>query len=505
MTDSDSLASSEPPTPSTERSRAVPGGSRELIALALPLVLSNAFMTIQVTVDRVLLSHYGTLEVAAALPAVLLFWLPFALLQGIAGYATTFVAQYTGAHRPHRVGPAIWHGLHFSLVTGIGFLGLWVLAPWYVGLGGHDPQMTGLEITYFRCLCFAALPMLIVVTVSGFFSGRGESWVVLWINIVGTLVNVVLDIVMIPGLYGVPEMGIAGAGWATVAGSWASALVALGLFFRQKFRIEYATLSGWRPERELTIRLLRFGGPAGLQFMLDVMAFTVFTIFVARLGAAEAAATSIAITLNMFTFMPIFGIAMAVSILVGQRLGEDRPELAERSTYTGFRWAFGCMILVATVFVLFPETLVSLFATDGSGSGSSTKADVAFAEVAAVVPKLLIFIAVYSLADAANLVYAFALRGAGDTRFVTVVSFTLAWPVMVLPTIYIVNTGGNLYYAWGAASLYIMLLAGCCWLRFRGGKWKAMRVIEQGQPESEVGPPEVIGPAHPDSVPSTVA
>ena len=484
-----------------------PGYSRELLALALPLILGNAFMTVQVTVDRVLLSWYGTLEVAAAFPAVMLFWLPFGLLQGVAGYATTFVAQYTGAGRPHRVGPAVWQGLHFSLATGSLFLLLWAAAPWYVAVTGHDPRMQALEVTYFRCLCFSALPMLVVATISGFFAGRGDSWTVLGINAVGTLVNVVLDYLLIFGWLGFPELGIAGAGWATVGGAWVSAVVAGGLFLRTKYRAEFATLAGWRPERELFARLIRYGGPAGVQFTMDVLAFTMFTIFVGQLGTAAAAATSIAVTMNMFTFLPMYGMGQAVAILVGQRLGEDRPELAQRSTNIGFRWAIGYMAIVAAVFILVPGPIVAVFETDPASTtelAASGLEVVPWSAVAAVVPTLLAFIAVYSLADAANLVYACALRGAGDTKFVTLVSFGLAWPVMVVPTFLVVKYGGNLYTAWAFASLYLILVAGCCWLRFRSGVWKTMRVIEPGVPEVEPGPAEVIGPAHPDAVQETV-
>jgi len=482
-------------SPAGRPSRSLPGGSRELLALALPLILSNAFMTVQITVDRVLLSWYGPLEVGAAFPAVMMFWLPYGLLQGVAGYVTTFVAQYTGALRPHRVGPAVWQGLHFSLITGTLFLGLWLIAPEYIALGDHDPQMQALEVTYFRCLCFCALPMLIVVTISGFFSGRGAAWTVLGINAIGTVVNVIGDYLLIFGWLGCPRLGIAGAGVATFAASLVSATVALVLFFQHRYRREYATWSGWRPECELFSRLLRYGGPAGLQFMLEVLAFTLFTMFVGRLGPAAAAATSIAVTLNMFTFMPMYGMGQAVAILVGQRLGEGRPDLAERSTQVGFHWAIGYMVVIALIFICFPGPLVMLFETDGEAIGELTAAGelISWQDVATVIPTLLLFIAIYSLADAANLVYANALRGAGDTRFVTLISFSLAWPVMVIPTLLVVRYGGNLYMAWAFASLYIVLVAGCCWLRFRAGQWKSMRVIEPAIEELPTGPQAIIG------------
>src|SRR3954454_18511911 len=91
-----------------------PGGSRELLTLALPLVVSQGFMTVQVFVDTILLSWHDPREMAASFPAVMWFWLPFGLLQVTVGYVSTFVSQYTGAGRPERVGPAVWQGVHFA-------------------------------------------------------------------------------------------------------------------------------------------------------------------------------------------------------------------------------------------------------------------------------------------------------------------------------------------------------------------------------------------------------
>ena len=98
------------------------GGSRELLTLAFPLVVSQSFMTVQVFVDTILLAWHDPREMAASFPAVMWFWLMFGLLQVTAGYVSTFVAQYTGAGRPERVGPAVWQGIHFAVMAGLLFL-----------------------------------------------------------------------------------------------------------------------------------------------------------------------------------------------------------------------------------------------------------------------------------------------------------------------------------------------------------------------------------------------
>lgn len=457
-------------SPPTSDSISAPGGSRELLKLALPLVVSQSFMTAQVFLDTILLSWHNPLEMAASFPAVMWFWLVFGLLQVTAGYVSTFVAQYTGARRPQRVGPAVWQGIYFAIFAGLVFMLMAPAAPFLIALGGHPESIQPLEVTYLQCLSFAALPMLVLAAVNGFFSGRGQTWTVFGIEAFGTCVNVALALVLIFGRLGFPELGIAGAGWATVIGSFASAIFGLSLFLRRKYREEFNTLAGWAFDRELFGRLMKYGGPAGAQVFLDVLVFHVFTQLVGRLGEASLAATTLTIRLNMVAFLPMMGMGQAISILVGQRLGADRADIAERTTYTGIRWVFGYMFVVAAAYVLIPNTLVSIFESDRDPEQ--------FAAVAAMIPALLACAAIYSLADAGNVSFAFALRGAGDTRFVSLLTFALAWPIMVIPTLLIVQFGGSLYWAWMSATAYIVAMAVCFLWRFRSGKWKSMRVIE---------------------------
>jgi multidrug resistance protein, MATE family len=122
------------------------------------------------------------------------------------------------------------------------------------------------------------------------------------------------------------------------------------------------------------------------------------------------------------------------------------------------------------VYLLFPGALVGAF--EGNRDPAS------FAAVAAIVPTLLACVAVYSVADSVNVTFSFALRGAGDTRFVSLLTFALAWPIMVVPTFVVVGAGGSIYAAWWFATAYIIAMAICFYLRFRTGKWKSMRVIE---------------------------
>ena len=460
------------PKANAEKSNS-PGGSSELLKLAIPLIIANSFTTIQFTVDRAFLSQYNPDAMGASMQAGMVFWLGMSLLFGTAGYTSTFVAQYTGAGRPHRVGPAVWQGIYISIAFGTLFWLFWPFAQSMFQSFGHDEKLIPLETAYFQSVLAAATPMGIVAAVSGFFSGRGDTWTVTVINALGTAVHIGLDYLLISGRYGCPEMGILGAGWALTIGSWASALLAIAYFLHKRFREEYASHTGWMPERELLGRFVKFGIPSGLQWMLEAVAFTFFMILVGRLGQAATNATTLTFTLNMLTFLPLMGMGQAVSVLVGQRLGENRPEIAERTTYLGVKWGVAYIVVVAGFFIFAPSLLMW-----GFRPAEGTKEAEAFVAVAEIVPTLLICVAIYSFADALYVVFSFALRGAGDTRFVMWLTFALAWPVMILPTWWLITNGFSVYWPWAFATAYVGVMALCFWLRFRTGKWKAMRVIE---------------------------
>jgi MATE family multidrug resistance protein len=465
------------------------GSWRELLGVTWPFVLANSFWMLQISIDRVFLGWSDIPgAVGAAMAAMMLFWTPVALLHATATYATTFVAQYLGAGRPARIGPAVWQSIHFSFLTGIACLLFIPLARPLVQMIGHDPAVQELEITYLRILAISALPLLVNVAAASFFFGRGQTRVVLVVSMVGFAVNAVLDYAWILGRWGFPAMGMAGAGWATVLGNLAAAVLAVGLMLLPRYREKYATLSGWRFDRELFMRMMRFGLPAGLVAFFDILGFTLFTMLVGQLGQVALDATSMAFTLNLFSFLPLMGIGQAVGVLVSRSLGENRPDEAARATWRGMVLALACTAFCAVFFLFLPETLAGLFR--GSGT-TQPNADA----VHQTVVILLRFVVVYCAFDAANLVFSSALRGAGDTRFVSWVVLGLSWPLLVIPTWLACKLGWGLYVAWGFASLYIAVLAFAYLARFCQGKWRTMRVIEPDvieHPEADqAGPPSL--------------
>ncbi|MEW5724638.1 MAG: MATE family efflux transporter [Thermodesulfobacteriota bacterium] len=459
------------------------GGWREVLNLSLPLILSTGSWSVQQFIDRVFLSWYSPEAIAAAAPANMLNFSIVCFFIGTAAFVSTFVAQYFGAGQFHRIGPAVWQGVYVSFLGGLMVLSLWPGAETFFRLIGHSPEVQVLEVVYFRILCLGGFPVIGAAALSGFFAGRGRTWPVMWVNLASMVMNIILNYRLIFGRFGFPRLGIAGAGWATIISVAFAFLAFLVMMMTPENNRTFKTVSGWRPEKELFVRLLRFGVPSGIQFFLDLAGFTIFVLLVGRLGTVNLAATNIAFNINMFAFMPMIGTGMAITVLVGQYIGAGRPELAEKSTYSGFHLTFLYMGTVAVLYVVLPDLFIAPFAVQAE--------DGQYREIFALTVLLLRFVAVYSLFDSMNIIFISALKGAGDTRFVMYALGGASGLVMVLPTFLAVMVlDWSLIACWGFMTAYVVLLGVILWLRFRGGKWKEMRVIEHAPAPR---PPDLAG------------
>lgn len=425
----------------------------------------------QMTIDRLFLAEFSTEAMGAAVAVMGVFWTPMALLQQTASYVTTFVAQYFGADRKEMIGPAVWQSLYVSLIGGLLFLLFIPATDSIFSFMGHAASMQRLESEYFVAMCYSALPTAVVAAASGYFTGLGRTQVIMQINGVGLIANAVLDYFMILGKGGFPQLGVAGAGYATAIGTAVAAFYGLWLVFHDSKKDEFALRSGWRFNGALMARFARFGIPAGMQWALEGLAFSVFLIFIGRMvdGNAALSASSLVVTIMMLSILPALGMAQAAAVLVGQYLGEKRPEDAEAAVWSTWQVTVLYIAFVGVTFVLAPGFYLGWF--------ENKKDAELWHKVMQIAPHLLIYVAIFTTADSMNLIFSFSLKGAGDTRFVTTMAFLLPWPLMVLPTYLLKDRPGAVFLAWGAATIFSLVQASIFWRRFVGGKWKAMSVI----------------------------
>lgn len=446
------------------------GGMMEVLRIATPLVLASAGHAVNLFTDRMMLGWYSDDAVSAAFPAGVTAFAICCFFVGTVGYTNSFVAQYVGAGRNDRVGVSVWQGIFLALIGGFIMTTGYFWAQPLFDLFRHEPGIRAQEVTYFRILTVGSVIPLLIGALSSFWTGRGKTNMIMIVNFIITGCNVPLNYMLIFGHGGLPEMGIAGAAFGTLG----SELIGLGVmvyffFIYRKNRETYKSCThiiDW----ELFRRLVKFGAPSGIQLFLDLGAFTALSILLACYSGAVPKASSIAFALNSIAFIPMIGIGMTVSIIVGHSVGSGDIPHAVRSVKSARNLTLAYMALMILLFVAVPEFLINLF---GQESNPITP------DVMDATRKMIYFIAAYLLFDALFIVYSSAIKGAGDTNFSMWVGSGMAWGVFAIPSIIAYNMGASVWVIWSIMVAYVMICGCVFYLRYCGGKWKKMRVIEE--------------------------
>ncbi len=447
---------------------------REVSRICVPLVTGMAATTVMEFTDRIFLSHYSVDAISAVVPAGVTAFLLLCLLGGISGYVSVFIAQYHGSGRPERIGAVLWQGIFFTILAGI-FLLLFASAattPLFT-LVGHSPAIRVLEERYFQILCQGGVLYVAAQTLSGFFTGRGQTRPVMLANILGMAINIPLDYALINGLWGLPELGISGAGIATVI-AWGMTALFLALSaFSPHLRKEYRLFETMSVDRQIFSRLLKYGGPASLQFSLDIFAFTFFILMVGRMGTVPLAASNIVISISSLAFMPALGFSYGISSMAGQALGKGRPEEARAAAWSGIHILLAYTLILDVFFIFTPEHIVSIFVHSSEAGGQ-------YEEISKMASKILGLVAVYILLDVFYMIFAAVLKGAGDTRYLLLAISGASLVCMIIPLFVGINyMGMGIYTAWFCIVGFIATLCLLISRRYQTGRWKKMLVIEK--------------------------
>ncbi len=448
------------------------GGYRDILTIAIPLIFTTGSWALQNFIDRMLLNWYDTEAMAASMPAGMLNFTIVSLFMGTVSYVSTFVAQYYGSDQNEMMGKVLWQALYISVISGIIIMLIFPFSDSIFTLVGHAGKVKDYESAYFRILCLGAIPLIASSAMSGFFSGIGKTWIILIANFAATAENIIMDYLLIFGNFGFPRMGIEGAAIATALSACVSFAIYAALLFRPSYNETFNTVRGWRLNPRLFRRLIRYGLPNGIQFFLDMLGVTIFLLIIGRLGTDNLAATIIALNVNTFAFMPMIGLGITVSVLVGQYLGMNNPEQAEYCVYSGLHLAIAYMGIIALLYVFTPGLFLYFYA-----AGTDTEK---FRNIAELAKVLLRFVALYCVFDAMNIIFASAIKGAGDTHFVMKAIIILSIFGLVIPTsaaLFFLDLG--IYTGWTILTVYVMLLGTVFMLRFLGGRWKSMRVIDE--------------------------
>ncbi len=454
------------------------GGYGEIWKIAYPLMIMGASYIVLMITDRLLLAWHDTLEMSAAVPAGGLNFTLFSFYTVTINFTSALVAQYFGAKKRNQCVRTAWNSIYFAILAICCILLINLpLGKWIILHSKHTPELINLELKFFYSIVPSSCFMCISGAVFGFFSGTGRTKIIATVNTTMCVLNIGLDYALIYGVpfLGIPSLGIVGAGLATSICAMIGMCWALGVFLFQDQSVygtrKYFAFQWWR-----IWKLAYYGMPSGLQVLLGSGGFTFFQFMIGYLGPDALTTSSILITLNNLAFAVIIGFCDATSILVGQYIGRNRKQKAEKVVYNAWRIQIPYLIVLAVLYIGFPDIPVDVF----QSANKAVNPGVNFANVKEMA-RMLLFIAAFSnVIDSLRFNFMGALRGAGDTKAILYIIGGCSVAVMIPGTWFLaMKMHCSLLQLWSFMVGYCVLLTVLLFARFHSGAWKHIDMIKR--------------------------
>ena len=390
-----------------------PGWGREIratIALAAPLAAANLLQMLTYAVDVIFIARLGEQELAASSLTVALFGLVLWALTSLTGAVAPLIAEAIGARSPsfRPVRRATRMALWLAVITGVIGMGLCLLLGPLMRATGQQERIIALASEYNNVVVWSLIPMLLAGVLRNYVSALGRPIFATAITGLGIFVNAAANYAFIFGNLGAPELGLQGAGVATIITSvFIFAVYVIVILTDAPLAKYHVFYRFWRPDMERFWLIIRIGTPIALTVTAEAGIFGAAAFLMGRFGAAELAGHTVALQLAALAFQVPFGVGQAATIRVGYFYGARDPVGIKRAGWVGIAIATGFMVFTASAMVLAPYTLLSIYVDPYAAQNAAL---VGFAL------QYLVLAAAFQLVDGVQAVAAGALRGLQDTR-----------------------------------------------------------------------------------------
>lgn len=446
---------------------------RHLILFSIPMFLGNLLQALYNTVDSFWVGQFlGPKALAAVSVGFPLIFALVALVMGITMATTTLVAQYFGARQMDKVHRVINNSILLLVVMGavLSVIGIVFRVPLLRLI--HTPDdILPLAAVYLGIFMAGLVPSFIYNVASAILRGLGDSRTPLKFLAYATILNIILDPVLIFGIGPIPPLGVAGVALATIIAQAFSAVMAMIYLMRHSGLLRFAP-GWWRPDWGLLGLTFKIGLPAGLQQVLVSLSALFISSIVNRFGSTVVAGFGVGARLDQFAFMPSMSVGLAVSALVGQNLGAGKDERVRETVKWSVLLGCGITFFVTLIAILFARPLISFFSGDPG--------------VIAAGVQYLRIVSLSYLPFAIMFVFGGVLRGAGDTVPTMIVTLIGLWVIRVPLAFYLSQLP-----ALGVRGVW-MAIATSPWvgtllqiLYYRTGLWKKRAVARRHFSEEE--------------------
>jgi len=393
-------------------------------------------------VDSLMVGHVGAVQLAAASLANVAFNVILLFGIGVSYAITPLVAAAHGEGNDHTISNVLRHGLAINLINSFWLVSLVMWAKNILYYIHQPPAVVAEAIPYLGIITFSIIPTLLFQTFRQFTEGLSQTRVAMAAVIGSNLIHVPLNYALIFGHWGLPALGLTGAGWATLISRIVMAGgIGLYVYYAPRFKKFREGFSIGNYSKKLFKKMLNIGLPAGAQFIFEVAAFDLSAIMMGWLGTQTLAAHQIAINLATISYMTTSGLAAAATIRVSNELGKKDFHALRTVAFTLLFLATCIMFLWGILFISGRNFFPTLYVNDP--------------QVIALAAPLLIIAGFFQLSDGIQVVSVGALRGLHDVKIPSVFIFIAYW-VIGLPLGYLFAFKFN----WGANGIWIGLLIG---------------------------------------------
>lgn len=464
----------------------------EVLRIALPTALTMLSYPVMQFVDKLMVGQVGPLEVAAQGNGGIWAFAPMSIAMGLITVVNTYVSQNLGAGTPRNGPRYAWAALWLSAAMWLGLLAWAAMLPWLFTALGHRELPDGerlyeMELHYAWTLLAGSFLLIAGRGLHHFFFGLHRPGIVFLATVIGNVVNVLANYVLIfgerglpqfglPGIPGTPALGVLGAALGTVLGTAFEMGIPLFIFLGRKLNDQLGTRAAWRLDVRAAKDILRLGWPGGFQFGNEMICWAIFmTGLVAVFGPDHLTAAWIVLTYMHLSFMPAVGFSVATTSLVGKYVGAGLPDEAVRRARIALALAVAYTCFWGLMFLLFRHQLVAIFV----GGDATPEQAAAIIRIGGV---LMICAAVFQAFDAIGIVYAGALRGAGDTIWPGLVTMLYSWTLIIGLGWLLVRFAPGLESLgpWIGSAVYIIVVGITLAWRFEGGRWRSIRLLIPG-------------------------
>ncbi len=426
------------------------------LKLAIPVMISQLGHTLVSFSDSIIVGQFaGTTSLAAVSLGIGIFMLFMIIGIGISYGLTPLVSQANGSMNFYQCGRLLAHSLIVNCITGLLlFLMIYLGSEYILDHLKQDPAVVELAKPFLNLLGFSIIPLMVFLTFKQFAEGLGFTKQAMMISIWGNIINIILGIILVKGMFGITPMGVKGVGYSTLVDRFLMAIaMAIYVLRAPLFRKYIRSFTFHKLNREYFQKIIGIGAPVALQSVFEIAAFSFAGIMAGWISVDAQAAHQIALNLASMTYMIASGIGAAAGVLTGNYFGKKDYLALRNSGYSNFHIGLFFMSITALMFIALHPILPYIYTDD--------------LNVIPIAANLFIIAGFFQLFDGAQVIGLGVLRGIGDVNIPTIIAFLSYW-VIGVPLAYILSTylEMNVYGIWIGLSVSLVLGSSLLFARF---------------------------------------